>query len=286
MTTTFHDPVAGDYIVPTDIGQFIPAVNNLESFREGTLAALGNLDAGGHRVVGLATGSAGSPATSFTSDADTGFFSPGSDTIAFTVGGTERARLDPTRFTTPVVAGSSAASGNLTLQSTSDSTKGKILFGSASAYDEVNGFLGLGTTSPQQRLDVKGSISLGTATGGAHLVCNDATNAGIWLRFYGDENMYITSEEDIIFRVNGNSGMSSPVIFSRLGRVGIGVTSPDYDLDQLGRVGLGMVNSAPSDGSLKPSQATLYLDETNHKIKFRVRYADGTTLKSGEIALS
>ena len=43
--------------------------------------------------------------------------------------------------------GDTAASGNLTLQSTSNATKGKILFGT-SAYDEVNNRLGLGVTTP------------------------------------------------------------------------------------------------------------------------------------------
>jgi len=45
------------------------------------------------------------------------------------------------------VVGGTAASNSLTLSSTSNATKGKILFGT-SAYDEVNNRLGIGTASP------------------------------------------------------------------------------------------------------------------------------------------
>ena len=53
----------------------------------------------------------------------------------------------------PTVYGSSVSGGNLTLQSTSHATKGKILFGT-SAYDEVNNRLGIGTTTPNNLLSV------------------------------------------------------------------------------------------------------------------------------------
>lgn len=47
----------------------------------------------------------------------------------------------------PNVSGGEASGGNLTLLSTSNATKGKILFGT-SAYDELNNALGIGTVSP------------------------------------------------------------------------------------------------------------------------------------------
>jgi hypothetical protein len=57
-----------------------------------------------------------------------------------------------TDITTPKVIGGTSASGTLSLTSTSDATKGKINFGTLSAYDEVNDRLGLGTTSPSAEL--------------------------------------------------------------------------------------------------------------------------------------
>lgn len=60
---------------------------------------------------------------------------------------------------TTTIVGNSTASGTLTLSSTSNATKGKILFGT-SGYDEVNNRLGIGTTSPTARLTVtNGSAS-------------------------------------------------------------------------------------------------------------------------------
>ncbi len=55
----------------------------------------------------------------------------------------------------PSLYGSNSASGNLTLGSTKNATKGKILFGN-SAYDEVNNRLGIGTAFPHATLDIKG----------------------------------------------------------------------------------------------------------------------------------
>ncbi len=52
------------------------------------------------------------------------------------------------------VIGGTASGNNLTLSSTSNGTKGKIIFGSASAYDEASDRLGIGTVSPGYKLTV------------------------------------------------------------------------------------------------------------------------------------
>lgn len=57
------------------------------------------------------------------------------------------------------VIGGTAASNNLTLSSTSNATKGKILFGT-SAYDEANNRLGIGTSSPSTALDLAGKLNI------------------------------------------------------------------------------------------------------------------------------
>lgn len=61
----------------------------------------------------------------------------------------------------PTMQGSSIASGNLTLRSTSNATKGKVFLG-ISAYDEATNRLGIGTSTPAVSLDVVGQV---TATG-------------------------------------------------------------------------------------------------------------------------
>jgi len=62
--------------------------------------------------------------------------------------------------------GGTLSGNNLTLSSTSNATKGKILFGT-SAYDEVNNRLGIGTTTPLNKLDVYGDLTIGNGAGAA-----------------------------------------------------------------------------------------------------------------------
>jgi hypothetical protein len=70
------------------------------------------------------------------------------------------------------VVGGTAASNSLTLSSTSNATKGKLLFGT-SAYDEVNNRLGIGTASPAYPLDV----NLGNS-GNVRLIGGSSNNNG------------------------------------------------------------------------------------------------------------
>ena len=50
--------------------------------------------------------------------------------------------------------GGTASGNNLTLNSTSNATKGKIYFGANSVYDEVNDRLGVGTTTPDYDFEI------------------------------------------------------------------------------------------------------------------------------------
>lgn len=68
--------------------------------------------------------------------------------------------------------GDTAASGSLTLNSTSNATKGKIYFGSSSAYDGANYYLGVGTASPSDSLHVVKSGSAMT------VLLENYTNSG------------------------------------------------------------------------------------------------------------
>ncbi|MFQ5834305.1 MAG: hypothetical protein ACE5HR_00065 [bacterium] len=77
--------------------------------------------------------------------------------------------------------GGMAASENLTLQSTSHATRGKILFGT-SAYDEVNNRLGLGTVSPASLLTVAGNASIGSGYTGIAAPANGMLIEGkVWI---------------------------------------------------------------------------------------------------------
>lgn len=76
---------------------------------------------------------------------------------------------------TPYVNGGAGSGDNLQLNSTQHATKGLILFGSSSAFDDVNERLGIGTTSPTYAIEAVGYIeaTTGFITGAGTLSCAD-----------------------------------------------------------------------------------------------------------------
>ncbi len=96
--------------------------------------------------------------------------------------------------------GDTAASGNLTLSSTAHATKGKILLGTASAYDQANDRLGIGTTSPDgvqintgvsETARGADNVRMGVTSGSPRIILEDNTytqwqidnNAGLFRIF-------------------------------------------------------------------------------------------------------
>ncbi len=52
-----------------------------------------------------------------------------------------------------------------------------------------------------------------------------------------------------------------------------------------GRLIVSAPNSAPNDANLSATQISFYMDESGNNLKVRVRYSNGTTLKTGTLAL-
>lgn len=144
--------------------------------------------------------------------------------------------------------GGTASGDDLTLQSTSNATKGKIFFGSNSVYDEVNDRLGINTTSPQLAIDSAGDTN-GDYTGLLMRNDNAGNAAQTSFRVYNDGGvtksfnftLYGTSHSTLArrarFTLNDSSGkmdifksgVGSLIYFDSSGtqpRVGIGTTSP------------------------------------------------------------
>jgi hypothetical protein len=69
-------------------------------------------------------------------------------------GATQDVNLGVYGLFTPLVSGSTLASGNLTLQSTSNASKGFIYLGANSAYQESLGLLGINNPTPTAYLDL------------------------------------------------------------------------------------------------------------------------------------
>ena len=118
-----------------------------------------------------------------------------------------------TNITTPLIYGSSASGGTLTLQSTSNATKGKILFGT-SAYDEVNNRLGIGNSTPTVPLDVTGNASISSI-----LTCGQingfTNNIGLYTKLVGGSIFFGTNVgATVLAHFSGTQTSGSTVTFS------------------------------------------------------------------------
>lgn len=119
--------------------------------------------------------------------------------------------------------GGTGAGEDLTLQSTSHATKGKILLGSA-AYDEANNRFGIGDTSPTYTLDVVGA---GGALDGVMRFANNSTDAtnktgGIIVRHYTNSeepvNLAVVTSQSAqtIFALGGGNTLLNTITELRL----------------------------------------------------------------------
>lgn len=178
------------------------------------------------------------------------------------------------------VIGGTASGENLTLSSTSNATKGKILFGT-SAYDEVNNRLGINNTSPSYALDVTGNTGgsygariLGGNGGGLIIGGYSNSEGAIWsgngtpgLNNY----IFLTSAGYTLF--NGNVGMQfrlnnslTAITVDNIGRVGI-LTSPTAKL------AIGAGTATAGTGPLKLTAGTNLTTPENGTFEY-----DGTNL--------
>lgn len=170
------------------------------------------------------------------------------------------------------VIGGTASGNNLTLSSTSNATKGKILFGT-SAYDEVNNRLGIGTTTPGNLLSIVGNSSTpggvafnvknSNVSGDTRFSLSSSNNRTLSVQVTGDsyganpKGAAIFTDggmSNLIFMTDGDmwSGGSGYIVFATggyslitqermritsTGNIGIGTTIPNWKLHVAGTVG-------------------------------------------------
>jgi hypothetical protein len=100
--------------------------------------------------------------------------------LTFSTGFTRSANTITTNLSVGVSGGQSVIGGtgsgdNITITPTTNATKGKIIFGTASAYDQVNDRFGIGTTSPAGY-----ALEISKASAMANITSTTTTNGAYW----------------------------------------------------------------------------------------------------------
>lgn len=149
--------------------------------------------------------------------------------------------------------------------------------------------VGLGTSSPSYKLDVtdtdssvqamfgKGRsntesqilIGGGLSNDGLLIAGMDPVNGHAYLQTYGTD-----SGKGLNLKRSGTATA-----------VGIGTTTPKTILHGTGSTIVGAATSAVSDANMGNGQVNFWVDETNHRLYFKVKYSGGS-VKSGYMALS
>jgi hypothetical protein len=141
-------------------------------------------------------GAAATPSITFTSDLNTGIYSPGADQIAFTTGGTGRAFID--------------SSGRLGLGTSSPNTKLSVV-GTAGSLTEA--------------IRVNSTAATQSGSSGLWLHGNQSTSHYNWL-IASQYNVNAALEITPSTATDGSTFSTPTAVFTQTGRVGIGSTAP------------------------------------------------------------
>ena len=232
---------------------------------------------GGAQTIEFAAGSAASPSITFTGDTNTGIFSPGADTIAFAEGGAEAMRIDSSGnvgigTSSPTDEAGygraldirSATGAAIYLRDSDDTTNDTLIVGRDSSNSYIDsksgaliiynagsermridssGNVGIGTSSPAQKLDVTGGFIQSTNTTAASqirasntggllaLVKDNSTGGSLGIGAYSS-NLYSDGAYPLAFWTNG----SERARITSGGSFGIGTSTPGARFQVLNQI--------------------------------------------------
>jgi hypothetical protein len=189
-------------------------------------------------------------------------YAGGGGSYTFSTGLTNAASTITSNLSTGITGGQSviggtAASENLTLFSTSNVIKGKILFGT-SAYDEVNNRIGIGTTTPVSDIDVNKTVSgpvqfrltnLSTSNGNvnAGFQLSNSSSSGQVLKAGSNYTAYKTFSANDFGTYNSGAGNMSFLNDFTSGNINWsagGSSTAQMTLSSAGLLGLGITPTA------------------------------------------
>lgn len=181
------------------------------------------------------------------------------------------ADTNPGTLTVPTVYGSSAASGNLQLTSTSNATKGFIYFGTGAAYDGANTRIGIGTQAPSTTLNL--SVGATSATAAFLSVTSGTANSNRFLgtRGSGDTVDHFTIDFD--GKIQWGPG-GSTLVDTNLSRSGVGVLQTTSNLSVSGN----QINITRSTDSNAINATYSALNSTNAALAYVASGATGRAL--------
>ncbi len=131
------------------------------------------------------------------------------------------------------------------------------------------------------------SFGMGSGIGNATFTMRNALNSFCWQNVVSDGALRWQtqiSETGLSFRTYDASGVfqDAPVVIPNSPLSSITLARA---IVVQGRQYFNCANSAPTDGDIPAAAVSWYLDEVGNTLKVRVRYANGTTLKTGTLAL-
>jgi len=218
-------------------------------------------------VFGL--GSAAAPSIAFSGDTNNGIYSPGADQVAISTNGTQRLAVDTaaTTSTLPVVHPLGAV-GTPSITFTGDLNTG-IYSPAADTLAFVEG------GAEAMRLDSSGRLGLGTSSPDSKLNVVDASGNSLRIGFGSNFNIYDAATH--AFRNNG--GTSDYMRIDSSGRVGIGTSSPSQPLQVVGAIASTAIASSLT-------AASAFIDYNTSFNGIRVGSVGNTTGTAGPIYFS